>query len=728
MTGRRIAFLLLLAAPLAAGGRDFWRFETAEDFLSGESRGVSIGPDGQVRLAPLVRELHAAEQPFLWRIAAADGADSAVVAGADGLLLRVRGDQVETLAESREGGIHAAATAPDGAVFYAASPSGAIHRIGADGERSILHEPAVRYIWALAVEPGGSVLAATGSPASLIRIQPSGQATTLFSSPEENFTALHRASDGTIFLGTSPSGIVFRIGADGDAMTLFDTPRNEIGAIVANDAGEVFVTALAESPDAEPGPPSFAPPPGLPPLPGGMGVPSVSTFSSFRASMRAAAQDANGIPEAGGGGNALYRIEPNGAAEAIWESAEERPLALVLLRDGRLLLGTGNRGRVHRISRDGDRTLLLRVDSEQVTAAATVGERILLGTSNPARVLALGPGHRAEGVYVSRALDAGGAARFGRIAWESRAPAGTALSVETRTGNSGEPDATWSDWRAARSGDPVASPDARFLQWRATLRSDGGASPEMVSLHAAWLAANRRPRVTAIVVHPPGAGFEPIPTPEPTRIQGMAHPLEPPEAERRVQDALGPPMMGGGRKLYRPGLRTVTFEARDPDDDRLLYAVAIRRAGEVFWNPLAEGLREPVLAWDTSGMPDGRYEIRVLADDRRDNPLDDARTGEKVSRPFPIDNTPPLISGLTLDESGRIRFEARDGASPIRRATASVAGGLPQVIRPQDGVSDSTLETYDALISGLSEERRSVVVRVEDDLGNWVTAEARVEP
>ncbi len=720
MSGRRIALLLLIATPLAAGSRDFWRFETSEDFLTGESRGVSIGPEGQVRLAPVVREIHAAEQPFVWRIAAA-GADAAVVAGGDGMLLRVRGDSVETLAESREGGIHAAAATPDGTVFYAASPAGAIHRIAAGGERSILHEPDVRYIWALAAEPGGSVLAATGSPASLIRIQPSGQATTLFTSPEEHITALHRISDGTIFLGTAPSGIVFRIDTDGDAMALLDTTRNEIGQLVTNAAGEVFATALAES--REPGSiPLAADPPASPP-PGGTVSANVSTSSSFRT-----LTTANGFPAppSGSGSNALYRIEPNGAAEAIWESSEERPLSLVLLRDERLLLGTGNRGRIYRISRDGDRTLLLRVASEQVTAASAAGERILIGASNPARVLSLGPGNGTEGIYLSRVLDAGGAARFGRIAWESRSPAGTTISVETRTGNSEEPDDTWSAWRAATTDAPVASPAARFFQWKATLRSDGNASPELVSLTSAWLAANRRPRVTAVIMHPPGTGFEPIPSPQPDRVQGMTAALEPPGAGGRTRDNPGP-VLGNGRRLYRPGLRTVTFDARDPDADRLLYTVAIRRTGEVSWRPLAEGLREPVFAWDTSSMPDGRYEIRVRADDSRDNPLDDTLAGERTSRPFTVDNTPPLISGLTLGPGGRIRFQALDGASPIRRVTASVDGGRAQVIRPEDGINDSTDERYDAAIAGLA-GGRSVVVRVEDDLGNWVTAEARVEP
>ena len=52
-------------------------------------------------------------------------------------------------------------------------------------------------------------------------------------------------------------------------------------------------------------------------------------------------------------------------------------------------------------------------------------------------------------------------------------PPGSAVNVETRTGNSEEPDDTWSDWVPAAADAAISSPAARFLQWRAILRSDG---------------------------------------------------------------------------------------------------------------------------------------------------------------------------------------------------------------------------------------------------------------
>lgn len=717
---------LALAGLAFAGGRDFWRFETGGDFLSGESEGVSVGPEARVRLAPALRPLHDSEQPFVWAVAT-DGAGGVVAggSGADGLL-RAGSGETRRLADTGESAVHAAAVGADGSVFFAASPGGSLQRVSPGGERVVLAETEARYVWAIVPEPGGSVLVATGMPGAVLRVGATGEVTTVFAAREENVTALHRSADGVLHAGVEPSGIVFRIGADGDAMALYDTPQAEIRGLAVNAAGEVFAAAVAEGGGGDAGGAGASRTPEAPPAAAG-----VTTSVSFRAFAGAAAAAAaagrSGRGSGGGNGgaqNALYRIAPNGAATAVWESDEDRPLALAMQRDERLLLGTGDRGRLYRVSRDGDAALVLRVDSEQVTAAAVDGETVFLGASNPGRVLALGPGPRTEGRYRSRVLDAGGAARFGRIEWDARAPPGTAVAVETRAGNSAEPDDTWSDWAAAASGSAVASPAARFLQWRAVLRSDGGASPELTGLTAAYLPENLAPRVTSITLHPPGRVFEEMLNPSAPRLQGLEGQPETTRAER--ENGGGASFGGSGRRLFRPGIRTATFDAADPNGDRLRYRVSVRPAGEVEWRVLRSGLRERVVAWDTSAMADGRYELRVEAGDSPDNPPGEALTGTRVSRPFVVDNTPPTISGLTVGSDGSVRFTATDAGSPIRRADISVDGGEAQVLRPLDGIADSRTEEYGGVIPDFPPGAATVVVRVEDDPGNRAAGEAAV--
>lgn len=724
----RHGVLLTLAAATAAGlafagNRDFWRFETSRDFLAGESDGVSIGPEGQVRLAPAASNLHESEQPFVWSIAP-DGAGGVIAGGgAQGTLIRIRDGASEVLADTGEVGIHAVAVGTDGTIFFASAPGGSVQRLQPGGERGVFFQPEARYVWAIVPEPGGSILVATGMPGSVIRVQPSGTAETIFTTKEENVTALHRGADGTIHLGTEPSGIVFRIDGASGAMALYDSPLAEIRALALNAAGEVFAAAVAESGTAA------AAGAGAAPSPPEASAPSagVVATTSFRVlgTAGAAPRAGQAATPANGQAGALYRIAPSGAARTIWESATDRPLSLAMLRDERLLLGTGDRGRVYRLTRDGDVTLLFRADSEQVTAAVSEGGVTLLGASNPGRVLEISASPRTEGSYLSRVLDAGGAARFGRISWDVRTPPGSAVSVETRTGNSAEPDETWSDWVPATADAAIGSPAARFLQWRATLRSDGSSSPELASLEAAYLPVNLAPRVTAITLHPPGLAFEEVLNSSAPRLQGMTDRPETTDAARRGRSGSAFPV-GSGRQLYLHGVRTATFRAQDPNGDRLRYRISYRRQGDVPWQPLRSGLSETIVAWDTSTMPDGRYELQVEAEDSPDNPPGETLTGIRTSRPFTVDNTPPVVSDLTVGADGAIRFGARDGGSPIRRASVSVDGGPARVLRPVDGIADSPSEDYDVRLEDFPEGAGSVVVKVEDDMGNWSAAEARV--
>ncbi len=173
-------------------------------------------------------------------------------------------------------------------------------------------------------------------------------------------------------------------------------------------------------------------------------------------------------------------------------------------------------------------------------------------------------------------------------------------------------------------------------------------------------------------------------------------------------------------------MRTASFRAEDPNGDRLRYRVSYRRQGDVPWQPLRSGLSETIVAWDTSTMPDGRYELRVEASDSPDNPPGESLAGNRISRPFTVDNTPPVITGLTVSADGAIRFQAQDGGSPIRRASITVDGGPARVVRPVDGIADSPNEDYDTRLPDFPEDAGSVVVKVEDDMGNRGAAEARV--
>ena len=50
-----------------------------------------------------------------------------------------------------------------------------------------------------------------------------------------------------------------------------------------------------------------------------------------------------------------------------------------------------------------------------------------------------------------------------------------------------------------------------------------------------------------------------------------------------------------------------------------------------------------IAGWDTHGLPDGRYRIRVTASDQGGNALGEEATASVVSPAFVVDNTAPLV-------------------------------------------------------------------------------------
>jgi len=332
---------------------------------------------------------------------------------------------------------------------------------------------------------------------------------------------------------------------------------------------------------------------------------------------------------------------------------------------------------------------------------------------------------------VSEVRDAEAVAAWGRLRWEGAAPAGAEVRLETRSGNTSTPDTTWTRWTEVAAEAPVGairSESARFLQIRLTLVGRDGATPEIEALSAAYLQRNLRPRVTSVTVHPPGQVFQkPISVSGEPEILG----LEPDASERRRAERPATPIApvtAFSRKFQQKGLQTFAWTAEDPNGDALIYDVQYRALGDTRWRSLRGGLTEPVLAWDTTAVPDGRYLVRVTASDAPDNPVSLALTSHDDSTSFQVDNAPPTLAASLVDGGGsdRIRATARDAGSPIRRLEISVDAGHWQEVYPTDGINDSREEVYEFPIpAGGGIGPHVVVLRVSDRLGN--VASGRVD-
>jgi hypothetical protein len=423
----------------------------------------------------------------------------------------------------------------------------------------------------------------------------------------------------------------------------------------------------------------------------------------------------------------LYRIDPTGTWEPVWEAADVI-YDIVATEDGGVLAATGPEGRLYRVEPNRDVLLLTGVDAKQITRFASAprpGTRLAaFATANPGRVMSPGTGDQATATYVSGVRDSKSVATWGLIRWEG---AGTA-ALYTRSGNTERPDDSWSEWAgpySRREGEAIKSPAARFIQWRAVLtRPSAPPVPSLTSVTVAYLARNSRPVVSSVTVHPPGLVFQRPFSSDDAAIAGLDDLTA--DARRPPGDS-GPPAPPPGRKMYQKGLQTLVWKAEDADGDRLTYSLQYRREGDQTWHTLRTGLSDAIAVWDTSTVADGRYVLRITAADGLSNSPDRALSGEKESEPVQVDNTPPAVTvEITRPPGGGVRALVRvvDAQSPIQKLEYSLGGGPWQLVYPVDGLADAPDERYEIPLAAEADAAR-LMLRATDLLQNVTAVPAR---
>ena len=737
MTTRLYRAALALAAVCAsvslayAANPTFWQVSNEAEFAKGDVENLSIDSYGRLTLGPSTTSVYDASAPFLWSMISGPDGSMYIGSGNEGQVYKVDASgKGSVFFDAEELEVHALALAPGGGIYAATSPDGKIYKIDAAGKSSVLFDPPDKYIWGLAVDKAGNVFAATGDKGVVYKITPDGKGSVFYQTKTTHAISLAIEGDGHLLVGTESPGRLFRLDANGKPFVLLDSPYNEIHTLKLDPKGVIYAAAVSGGGGSGPPPPSpSSPEPSAPPTP----TVSVSTEITAIAVVDSAPQGgagttsaperANTGPSAGG----VYRITPDGAWDLIWSSREDSPYDVVIEPDGSVLVGTGNKGKIYRLSGDPlQPTLVTRATAQQVTALLRDNDgRVTFSTSNPGKILRLSPARADRGTYTSDVRDAQTIATWGAIRWQAAAPQGTRIEISTRSGNTRTPDETWSDWAAPYSvqeGSPITSPRARYLQWRATLTGSKGDAPLLTSVTAAYLPRNIRPEVVSITINPPGTVFQrPFPTGDP-EIAGF----DGETPDRRNAPQQGNPTNGPsvGRRAYQKGLLTFTWRAQDENRDELVYDVFYRREGETMWKPLKQKLADEIVVWDTSSVPNGRYVLRVVASDSPSNAPQTALTGALESTAFDIDNTPPVITVTSVNrQAGRlvIAFEVRDDNSAVQKAEYSLDGDRWQTIYPRDGIPDSRLEQFDLVLEG-DLGTHGVIIRATDALNNVASA------
>ena len=682
-----------------------WELRTKDDFLKGKLDGISVSYEGVLSLAPKEDKLDGPAEDFYLSFLVGQDGVAYLGTGHGGKIYRIGKDgKAELYFQVQEMDVTCLAMDDKGALFAGTAPNGKVYKITAKDQGEAFFNPEEKYIWDLAFSESGFLMAAVGEAGGIYKINLQGEGQRVLKAEENHILCLHKSGPADFLAGSGGVGVVYRLSAEGRTTVLFESSFEEIKSLALDADGNIYAACG--------GTPSRTKKEEAVDLPVRI---STDVTVSASATAQSGAPAPAALASSGKEPSALFRVRPDGVAKKLWESEDELIYSL-LWKEGekRLLFGTGNKGRIYSIDRDEKVSLLTQGGSEQMYALEPADTKVYVLADNPSRLTVVSPEQRFSGEYVSDVLDARTVSSWGRMEFDGQLPAGATVQIQTRSGNSFEPNSMWSDWSPPiqKREEQILSPKARYLQFKVLFKTQSGnVSPWLQRVSVFYLQTNIAPLVQRLDLLPPNEVY-----------------LKPPDQEEVVWGAEESPAgrepgrkddrsLYLAKKVERQGFQTVTWEANDENDDRLLYTISIRKEGENVWRMVKDGWRDSLFVFDTLSYPDGVYFVKLGASDLNSNPPGSELRSEKTSSPLVIDNSLPVVKSFTVSRQANsleIAFQVEDSFTSIQDVEYLIRPGEWRVIFPADGVCDSRVESFKFRVILPPNAENLVTVRVTD--------------
>lgn len=701
-----------------SGGTKVFREDSFDEFNKGELKGVSLSSDGILYPGPTFKGIWTNGEELVWSMAS--GSEDVIYfsTGNEGKIFRMENGKAQELADLEEIAVFSMIVDSEGRLYAGASPGGKIYRFNEKGEKEVFFETGEEYVWDLMFDEDKNLFAATGTSGRLYKIDPDGDGEIYYETVDKNIMdimMMQNIEDDAIYLGTHDKGRVYRVYEERKAFVLYDSGMDEVRALAEGEDGHFY--AAINSAKASPQPQSTPQQPSSDENKNGNGN-----------GQNQESQQKTGLslPVILGKQSAIVKLDMAGFHVPVLH-APESPIHFMVYDDEKenILAGIGDKGKLYEVKGLKDYSVVLSVDQKHVLSYVKNAEGTILGTGQTAALYNINWDSREDQEYISPVHDAMAASQWGKMLIEGKLPKGSSIELSTRSGNTEEPDKTWSEWTKKHSfkdkTSTIKCPVARFYQYKLLLSGKNeGELPEIDGVASYYLVPNRAPLFEEIKVETAGG----------SKNGGKNQGKNGGKSNDSGNSA------GGGASIdtkahSNPKKLKITWKVHDPDGDKMLHTLYFKGIDDTGWLKIEDKIDKNSFEFSTESIPDGRYLFKVETTDLPDNPKSAAKTSAFVSDPRMVDNTPPeFIKDITYDDIDEkdvvIYVTARDEMSVITSAQYTVNADEWYNIHPEDEIFDSKTESFAFFLRDLEEKQAVVGIMITDSAGNTAVGKVLV--
>lgn len=448
-----------------------WRQTTEEDFRNGKTEEAAL--DSRGRLSPGYRELAKATiapEMQIWSAAANPANKDAVIFAAQNTIYSWNGSTqtAEKVAKLNCSFVPALVVDSKGMIFAATAPGDRVVSAGGKlAKQETLFRTAGEQVTTLCIDDRDNIYAGVASDGKVWKYDAAGKnAKVIFDSGQAHITSLwFSKTDRRVYVGTGEKGAVYSISDNGISKAEYQTNDHIVTGAVKDSKGNLYITTAGQG--------RF-----IRVKPGGE-VDNLATSEGFYSIAYDPTSDTVFAGDAEGDITQAKQEEVTNRAYfvPVAHTSEEAVSALVPDGNGHLFAATSNFARC------------FKYDLTPSTNATYISQiRDAQRPSTWSKLIAYGALSQVEPNLIAN------------------------LNVDTRTGNSSQPDASWSDWTAAGStneGFNISSPRGRYLQYRLKWKAQAAGAkagkrlPEnntVRKIDVTYLPNNAQPYLTSISV------------------------------------------------------------------------------------------------------------------------------------------------------------------------------------------------------------------------------------